>query len=236
MLFLFHGDNTATSLTAAQNFLNGLRAKTLTAEVIRLDGEKITKTDLIEAIEAPSIFSDSRIVYVENLLSRRKSKEKDESVAYLAKNAAMSTIVDWESKAATPATIKKITGTNTRIQEFKLAKTLFKFLDAFRPSNHTAMHSLFEQTLKSDAVELIFYLLVKRLNQLFIAKSGDMDQLKKELRQDWQIRNVQHQAGSWTDDQLAAVNRRLLAIDESIKTGASPIDLALQLDIFLLTL
>jgi DNA polymerase III delta subunit len=98
------------------------------------------------------------------------------------------------------------------------------------------MHALFDQTLKTDAAELVFYLLAKRLNQLFIAKSGDMEQLKKELRQDWQIRNIQHQASAWTDDQLAAANKRLLEIDESIKTGASPIDLALQLDILLLTL
>lgn len=236
MLYVFHGSNPSTSLTAAQNFLSGLRVKTPTAEVIRLDGEKMTKTELIEAVEAPSILSDSRIIYIENLLSRRQSKEKDELLTYLVKNTATSTVVDWECKAATQATLKKISGQSTRIQEFKFAKSLFKFLDAFRPGNHAVMHSLFEQTLKSDSVELVFYLLAKRLNQLFIAKSGDTDLLKKELRQDWQIRNVQHQASTWTDDQLVAVNRRLLEIDESIKTGASPIDLTLQLDILLLTL
>ena len=236
MLFLFHGSNASASLTAAQNFLNGCLVKSPTAELIRLDGEKITKTGLIEAIEAPSIFSESRIVYVENLLSRRQSKEKDELLAYLAKNAATSTIVDWESKAATPATLKKIVGKDTRVQEFKIAKSLFKFLDSFRPGNHAATHALFQATLKTDAAELVFYLLVKRLNQLFIAKSGDMEVLKKELRQDWQIRNLMNQASAWTEDQLAATNRRLLEIDESIKTGSSPIDLALQLDIFFLTL
>ena len=135
MLHIFHGFNTAASLTAAQNFLNGLRAKSPAAEVIRLDGDKVTKTGLIETVEAPSMFSDTRFAYIENLLSRRQSKEKDELLAYLSKNAATSTIVDWESKTATPATLKKVAGTNTRIQEFKIAKLLFKFLDSFRPRN-----------------------------------------------------------------------------------------------------
>ena len=236
MLYLFHGSNTATSLTAAQNFLNGLRAKSPAAEVIRLDGENITKTRLIEAVEAPSMFSDTRLVYIENLLSRRQSKEKDDVLVYLSKSAAMSTVVDWESKTATPATLKKIAGKHTRIQECKIAKSLFKFLDSFRPGNHAATHALFQATLKTDAAELVFYLLAKRVNQLFLAKSGDMEVLKKELRQDWQIRNLMNQASAWTEDQLAATNRRLLEIDESIKTGSSPIDLALQLDILLLTL
>lgn len=144
MLFIFHGDNTSVSFTAAQNFLHGLCAKSPTAEVIRLDGEKISKTDLIEAVEAPSIFSESRIVYIENLLSRRKSKEKDELLTYLAESVARSSIIDWESKTATPATLRKISGKNTRVQEFKLTKSLFKFLDAFRPGNHAQMHTLFE--------------------------------------------------------------------------------------------
>lgn len=241
MLYLFHGDNQLASRNGAMAQLEQAKHQQSGAELIRLDGEKITETDLLESLETQSLLGNAKIIFINNLLSRRVSKEKDNLmnrfIRIYCELQPSPTVVLWEPKAVMATALKKFaTLSNVRVQEFKLTKTLFKFLDAFRPGNNASMHALFEQTLKTDAAELVFFLLAKRLNQLFIAKSGDSESLKKELRQDWQIRNVQHQASAWTDDQLASVNRKLLDIDESIKTGASPIDLALQLDILLLTL
>ena len=237
MNYLFHGDNSTLSFTAAEELVGRLKVATPDAELLRLDGATLTQTFLIESLEAQSMFSEVRIIVVDNLLSRRPSKEKDTLIAYLVRalHASNLNLILWESKTVTAAVLKKLWAKEIRIQEFKLTKTLWKFLESLRPQNSHSIVSLFESTVRNEPAELVMYWIVRRISELFLAKSS-LPHALDSVKSDWQRENVKRQASLWTEDQLVTFHRKLLEIDELTKTGGTPIDLRTHLDILLASL
>ena len=123
---------------------------------------------------------------------------------------------------------------DSRIQEFKLTRSLFKLLDSLRPGNGRQMSQLMNETLKTDPAEVAILMLGRRIAQLLVAKSGTADVFTGLA--DWQVRQLIGQAANWSENQLLDFHRRLVEIDEAVKTGSSPADLASHLDILLLSL
>lgn len=242
MVSVFHGDNSSVSYHAAQEQLARLKATSPQSEVLTLRGASVTQTDLIEALEASSLFASNRIIYIDGLLSRRPSKEKDRLIEYLQHSlislrspSAFFDLLLWEGKPVTAATLKKLGTQNVRAQEFKLGKTIWKFLDALKPKNVRFLLPLFESTVKTEPVELVMFWIVRRVGELFLAKSlrtHAMDSIKTE----WQQGNLKRQAEAWTEEQLVKFHEHLMEIDEMVKTGGSPADLRTHLDILLSSL
>lgn len=216
-------------------------------EIVRLNGDKLTETELVEAVEAESLFSVPRLVVVEGLLSRRLSKEKNKLIDYLATvlnqespvrartGDSCHLVIIWESKTVAAGILGKFAKlTNIRIQEFKLTRSLFKLLDSLRPENGKQMSFLMNETIKTDPAEVIMLMLGRRIAQLLVAKGKTADGFAGLA--DWQIRQLTGQAANWSENQLVDFHRRLVEIDEAVKTGSSPADLATHLDILLLSL
>lgn len=236
MLYLFHGDNNLASRNAYYATARRLKGQFPHAELLRLNGNKLTETELIQALEAPSLLGISRIIRIEGLLSRRKSKEKDKLIKRLAEQHLQSTdysLLLWEAKPATPSTLKKLKALkDCRIQEFKLSKFLFKFLDSLRPQNGKQLSLLLHKTLETDPPELVMFMLVRRITELLLAVGGGSTALDG-VRFDWQKAKLRRQAQAWKFAILLKIHRRLLEIDEAIKTGSTPADLTTHLDILL---
>ena len=73
-MIVIHGDN----LVASRNRLVELidQAKSQSQEIVQLNGDKITSTELLQALESQSLFGTDRLVVIERLFSRVKSKRK----------------------------------------------------------------------------------------------------------------------------------------------------------------
>lgn len=205
--------------------------------MVRLNGDKMTETELVEAVEAGSLFSAPRLVVIEGLLGRRPSREKQRLINFLKglsfKDYPSRIILEWESKRLSVAAVKQFSG-KAVLKEFKLTRSLFKLLDSLRPGNGKYMSRLLNEATATDPVEVVMLMLGRRIAQLLVAKSSDVDGFSGLA--DWQIRQLTAQAANWSEKQLLDSHRRLVEIDEAVKTGSSPADFATHLDILLLSL
>lgn len=253
MLSIFHGENTAQSRKALNETLENLRVKFPNSEIIRLDGAKLTETELIQALEAQSMFtlselvlssvegaegfSDNRIIHIDGLLSRRPLKEKELLIARITSSFSLQpltfNLLLWEGKQLAPTVLKPFQKLkDCKILEFKLSKTLFAFLDSLAPKNAEKMTGLLASTLKTEPAELVMFMLVRRVTELLLATSKDSHTLDG-VRSPWQRSQLEHQAKNWTEKQLLSFHKKLLEIDESTKTGSTPADLSAHLDIII---
>lgn len=233
MIYIFHGDNSEVSRKSFIELIGKLKADGIN-EVVRLNGVDIIQSDLIQAVESQSLFGGDRIVAIEGLFSRHVSKEKDSLLSYLALSLKPSALLLWEPKKISPASLKKFTGRKgIEIKEFKITRLLYTYLDRIFPKNGKSASAVFNQLILEEPAELVFYWTVKRTAELILENSpmfsnGGFD--------DWRKQKIIDQSSKWTKKGLVSFHRRLVEIDEAVKTGSTPSDLTSHLDIALLNL
>src|SRR3712207_4379153 len=118
MLTIIHGDDTALS----RKFF--LEAKQNTKDAILLDGDKINITDLTQIFAGGELFSDSKTVFIEQFLTKKKKSAEFKSIAeYLQKNASENTIMLWEGKELEKSAFTPFK--TAAVKAYKLPQTLF---------------------------------------------------------------------------------------------------------------
>lgn len=222
MIIIFHGDNYVASRQALNQSLPNQPLE-------RFNASKLKASDLTQALESNSLFKTSKVFVIEHLLTLTKSKLKDQLIDIVVNNQEK-TIYLWEKKTITSAVKKKLPKAN--IKEFKTAKIVFKFLDFFKPGSSKTLIKLFHQSLAKDPIELVFYLLCRRISQL-IQVHQDPVSLKTAP---WIISQLKAQAKQFDLNQLLSVHQQLLDIDYSLKTGKNILPLPEQLDLLLLNI
>lgn len=213
---IIHGDNQIQS----RNYLNlqVSLARQKGQEIIRLDGQKVGLTEIIQATGTSSLFGQEKVVIIENLLSRVRSAEKEQIITEISQSQG--NLILWEEKEISSASLKKL-GPKFTPRFFKTPVILFKFLDSFYPGNKNCL-VLYRQVLAEQPAELVFYLLAKRLRQLIICQDGEAQNLGLAP---WQIAKLKSQAGKFTPAGLLDFYNQLLQIDFKVKTGQSKQDL-----------
>lgn len=240
-MILLHGDNRVVSRSELTKFVS--EAKEKDREIIRLDGLVVSLTDIIQAFESPSFFAKEKLIVIENFFSRQKSKEKEQILDYFLKffekdcpfldeRTVLKEVVFWEGKEISPATVKKLKG--WQLKKFKTPPVIFKFLDSFRPENKRELLFLLKSSIKNTSTEFIFYMLVRRLSQLILAKELGKEGLKGLAP--WQQGRLVSQAKKFTLEQLTSIYQRLLKIDTDIKTGQTLMDFSWHLDLLVVGL
>jgi len=225
MFIILHGDNQVASRQKLNELITAQKSAGV-EEIIRLDGAKIDQNQLVQEAASTSLFGSNRLVVIESLFSRVKSQQKKALLQYLHQSMSdLPEIIIWEPKALTKTDLKSFT--SVQIQEFKLTKTLFSFLDSLRPGNSSASFRLLEKTRQHEADELIFFMLVRQVRLLIQVK----DQVAK--LPPWQKQKLTRQANQFSTQQLISLHHQLLEIDRSIKTGKTLLPLSAHLDLLL---
>lgn len=217
MITIFHGDNYVASRQALNQELS-----TSKVESNRIDAADLTEERLTQILESNSMFKADKIFLIENLLSLPRSRQKDRLLKIILNNQTLSIFL-WEKKALTPAVRKQFT--KALIKEFKLPPSLFNFLDDLSLTN-------FHLALIDNPAELIFYRLHRRISQL-IQAIDDPVSLKGAP---WQLNKLKTQVKKYSLEQLLNFHKKLLTLDEQIKTSQNIISLAGRLDLLLLEL
>jgi len=225
MIILFHGENNLASRRALREKLNFLKKE---KEVIKIDGQKASLTDIKQACETNSLFSQLRLLIIENFYSRAKSKEKTEIEKYLRNLAPTKEIIFWEQKQLTPSQLKKLPP-KTKVYFFKVEPLIFKFLDALRPNNQKQIFPLLRQCYQKESAEMIFYMLCRQIRLLILAK--DLNRKGLSFMPYWMQNKFLYQSRFFTLEQLLEIHRRLLQIDYQQKTGLSSMPLSFHLDL-----
>lgn len=209
MITLLHGDNTTAS--RAELIRRIEEAKKAGKEIRQLDGKGLDTLTLTQALESSSLFGGDILVVIEKFITRGTKLP-----------ATNTDVIIWEDKEIGKTGINGL-GAKVSVQLFKTPVVIWEFLDRL---TLTLLH----KALERDAPELIFSLLVGRIRQLIMLK----DNVTPEGLPGWQAARLTRQARLFTMDKLLAMERKLLEIEVSIKTGSSPFTLAQHLELWLL--
>ncbi len=202
-------------------------------EIIKLDGMKATKEDVILVCEAQSILNPHKILIIENLYKGIIGKDRNDIIVYLLNLKEGIDIFFWEDRELEKVKINKYFG---KIKSFKFQypSSLFNFLDSIGADNRNVLIFKFHDLLRQIEAELIFYMIIRQWRNLIMVK--DLGVSGMQPMPVWQAGKFARQANFFSLESLISNYRQLLAIDFKIKTSSTPYALRQLLDIFLLNL
>lgn len=229
MITIIHGDDLASS----RSFFYEQKKKARSP--LFLEGEKVTLTDLIQVLEGGSLFENAKMVFIENLISSKKSSKTLNDLIGLINTHNTCEIYLWEGKKLNEKDLSLFKETDVRL--FKLPTVLFTFLESIKPSNASYQIGLFHKVLSTLNAEFIFSMMVRQFRLLLSISSEGKEELEeiKKLAP-WQKRKLERQASSFSEKKLLESYQKLFTIDLEQKTGASPLSLGHAIDFFLFSL
>jgi len=229
MLTLIHGED----IVSSRKKLEEEKIRLGDIEIIRLDGAKASLSDLVLACQTRSLWSEKKLVIIENLLFGGLSKNKQELLSYLGRLDKQIQVIIWEGKEADKSTIRKYF---PRAKEIlcKPPQLIFRFLDFLGSASSQQILSLFHACLQQREAELIFSLLLRRFH--FLVITADLGKKGLADLNPWQADKLMHQARYFTADKLILSYRKLIFLEYQLKSGQTPYTLSELLDIFLVTL
>jgi hypothetical protein len=159
---LLHGDYTQASYERLQKFIKV--AKKRGWEIQRINSNK--SLSLPEALTSTALFVSNRLFVLEDVRSIKKQE-----LDWLAKKSVKieGNLVIYHG-GFLPQTILKSLPKDTKIEEFKLPRLIFIFLDSFFPKNSKKALKLFHQVSEKEPVEFVFALLARHLRDLYWVK------------------------------------------------------------------
>lgn len=229
MLTLIHGSDAITSRIKIKDLLS----RDENHEKISLDGTKIELSDAVINCEATSIFHNKKVIVIENLLSRTKSKEKDDILNYLLNLKTDNNVIIWEGKEIDKAIIKNYFQKVTVIL-CQPPQIFFKFLETIGLESASTTINYFHSLLKTHDADFIFNMILRQVRLLIII--NDEKSRNKSNLANWQISRLIKQAKIFKMEELINLYRQLLVIDTKIKTGQSPYTYKEFINLFLLNL
>ncbi|MBI3955265.1 hypothetical protein HY338_02370 [Candidatus Gottesmanbacteria bacterium] len=229
MMILIHGED----ISLSRKKLLEETADINDIEVIKLEGMKATKEDVILACETKSFLNPHKILIIENLFKGIIGKDRNGIIQYLLCLKDGIDIFFWEDRELEKVKINKYL---SKIKSFKFQypSSLFNFLDSIGVDNRNVLIPKFHELLRQTDTELIFYMIIRQWRNLIMVK--DLGVPGMQPMPVWQAGKFSRQAYFFSLESLISNYRQLLAIDFKIKTSSTPYALRQLLDIFLLNL
>lgn len=226
MIYLLFGDRDEGIL----NRLGQLREE-IGGEFIELSGINLEKGKLLQTFETKSLFEEKRTVilsdFLESLEDLKNLNMVDEFNLILCEKKKLT----QKQKTIILELFKKV-----KVEEYSQPLMVFKFLESIKPNNTREMLALFHQYLKSEAVEVIFVMIVRQIRLLLLCKASERQSNEEwKTLSSWQASNFEQQAKYFDELSLKKLLRNLLEIDFNIKSG-NELNLEGCLDSFLLSI
>jgi DNA polymerase III delta subunit len=227
MLTIIHGSD----IVASRKFF--LETKLAHTDGVSLDAENVNLTDLAQVIEGRGLFGESKYIFIEQFLTKRKkSGDYKDIIGYLDSHATEHTIFLWENKELDIGTQKAFTKASFR--PFKLPQTLFAMMDNLRPGNGKQLVAQFHQTIADAEVEMVFFMFIRQIRMLLALHSGSGGEIEEVKKLTWQRSKMQQQAGKFSFEELINLYSKLFAIEKAQKTGTLSAPLTTTIDFLLL--
>lgn len=210
-VIVLHGDHTLDSYNRLKKFTDV--AKKRNWQVVKIfPKDSLT---LPEKLSGTSLFEEKQFYIVQDL---KKFKTKELSwLKKNIKNLSGNLVIYYEGTI--PKTLLKNLPQPDKIEEFKLPRLIFKFLESFYPKNARNCLKLFHQVIKTEPPEFVFSLLASYLRDVFLAKID-----KKSLTYpSWRVSKLSKQAGHFSKNKLKNIISFLAEEDFKIKTSKAEI-------------
>jgi DNA polymerase III delta subunit len=226
MITVIHGDDLANS----RKYFTDIKGKV--KNPVELRGDKVSLSDLVQALEGSSFFSEEKNILIENFLSQKKTnKQFKEIIEYLFKNSDTSKIYFWEDKEVGKVILNSLKNAESKL--FKLPQSLFLFLDSLKP-NSAENVLYFHKVISRTAPELVYFMIVRQFRILFALTQNEhlIDELKRIAS--WQRGKLEKQARLFGEDKLIEILNKLYNLDYKQKYGLTSMPFVQNIDFFLM--
>lgn len=214
-IIVLHGDNSFESYLRLQKFIDSGKGRNW--EIIRI----VTPTaDIAEILSSTSLFTKKRLVTIED--PKFLTKRVVDWLKKKGKNLDLTLIL--YSKSTLTKTFLNSLPVIEKVEEFKLPKLIWSFLDSFYPGNGRNCLLILHKLSPSEPLEFVFTLLAKTLRDLYWVKIDP----KGVTLPSWRLQKLMSQSHKFTEKELKDIIADLAEID--IKTKTSQAELASELD------
>lgn len=228
MITLIHGEDIA----ASRNYYWSLKQKL--SDAVSLQGATISLTDLQQAIGGEDLFGTKKSVFIEDLLSKRKSSKEIEQLVDVI-NTSDADVVVWESKELTLKQVGLFK--NATVKIFKIPATIFALLDSVKPGNGKVLIQEFHKTLQEKDPEFVLFMLTRLIRTLLAMQDASSPSISEISRlAPWQRGKLDKQAKLFTQEQLLQFHNQLFQLELNMKTGGLSSSLADAIDFLLIAI
>ncbi len=210
-VILLHGDHTLDSYNRLKKFTDVVKKRNW--QVVRISPKD--SLSLPEKLSGTSLFQEKQFYIIQDL---KKFGIKDFSwLKKNIKNLSGNLVIYYQGTI--PKTLLKNLPQPDKIEEFKLPRLIFKFLESFYPKNGKNCLKLLHQVVKTEPVEFVFSLLASYLRDVYLAKID-----KKSLAYpSWRVSKLSRQAERFSKKELENIISFLAEEDFKIKTSQAKI-------------
>lgn len=226
MNYFIHGDFHAGSRKFLSSFLENSKDK----DIFKVNGEKADLTEIIQATASDSLFGGDKLVVIENLFSRLKSKTQEDILEFIKDYDGENQIIFWEKKSIGKVLQRRLPK-DTHVKEFKTPAVIFKFVENVSPKNKKMALTLFTQVLESQSAQFVFAMLIRQMRMMIMIAGGE-----KVAGAPWMIGKIKKQAEEFGLPSLLTNYEKLYIIDKQIKTGQTLMDYEFHLTTWLASL
>lgn len=218
-IIVLHGDDERKLYERLSKFVE--TAKSRSWEVSYLDDPSVS---IPVTLSSTSLFTKERFFILRDIKKIGKSE-----IDWIKKNSQKipgNLIIYHEGYV--PVAITKGFSGDLKIEEFKLPKLIFSFLDTIYPGNATQIIKTLHKVVETQAIEFVFALIAKHLRDLYWVKTEPGNTNFPS----WKISKLKFQASKFTNNSLKEIISRLSEIDIEVKTSNA--DLLSELDLLII--
>ena|SRR3989344_2010632 len=205
-IIILHGDNILESYERLQKFIDNAQSRSW--EIIRISN---TSQNIPEALVSSSLFEKEKLVVVENITFlgatvKKWVKQKADKLN--------TTLVIYHPGNITKTFINSLPKVE-KIEEFKLPKLIWSFLDSCYPGNAKNALLLLHEIIKNDPVEFVFSLLAKQMRDLYWVKVD----AKSIPYPSWRVEKLKRQSHKFPEGSIEGLIDSLAQADITSKTS-----------------
>lgn len=189
----------------------------------RLTNKEITAEKLSLICRTESFLEEEKLLVLEGFFQLAATFRK--ILAEIVKKANFEVIL-WEKKKVNMLWVKPLG--KMEIKEFKLAKSLFTFLEAIRVGQAAEAIRLLRKVLSEEEAEMVLAMIERQMRMMIVVKSGGLKSIPE-----WQRRKFSGQANGFSEEKLAAMYADLVRLDYKRKTDKMAEGLSGLLDLWL---
>lgn len=217
-IIVLHGSDVVKSYERLKKFIDTARSRSW--EVSFVDESENT---LEENLSAMSLFGSERFFILREI--KRLGKKETTWLKKKYTDLPGNLIIYHEGELG-KTFINSLP--NPKIEEFKLPKLVWSFLELLRPGATGELVRMFHKIIEKEPAEFVFALIAKQFRDLFWVKTDPVSTGFPS----WKIGKLKSQASKFSPEKLKEIIGNLGEIDVNVKTGKTDLVSALDLFIF----
>lgn len=160
-IFIIHGEHTLDSYNRLQEYTKKAKENDWEIQYVEKD-----ISNLQDAFLEQSLFGKERLLIIKDI-----QLINDKLLKWLTQNEKRIKInlIIYHKGIITQKLIKSLPKKD-KVEEYKIPKLIWNFLDSFYPGNIKNAYKLFHEVIKNQPVEFVFAMLARQIRDIYWAK------------------------------------------------------------------